>query len=722
MKRFFTSVIFLPFAMMAFSQNLSITFSATGAATQIDSVTATNLATNESIKLPGNQILLLTPKTGLTLIEEDAIHGLIYPNPFSGTTTFIAGVTEALPGSLKVQNIVGQVIAQLETLLLPGDNRFELSVAADGIYLVSLTTDQGTTGYKVICSGSSGSANSIRCAGTLSDQVSHGLKSGQSGFTLGYSAGDILLYRCQSGDYVTIFTDSPGASKDYTVEFTACTDRGDKNYPVVVIGGQTWMAENLAWLPVVSPSTAGSGDDRHYYVYGYQGSGMADATATANFATYGVLYNWQAARIACPNGWGLPTDGEWTTLTDYLGSSAGGKLKETGMAHWYDPNTGATNESGFGALPGGYRSNNGIFKGITDFAFFWSSTGENGNSPWYRSMVSENDQVLRDFNVARESGFSVRCLKGGAAMNTAPVARFTISPAQGTTETKFDLDASSSTDAETPVNELEIRWDIEGDDIWDTDFDLAKVLTIMLTKPGSHTIILEVKDAGGLTDAASKTIEVNYPEFTDSRDGNVYPYTKIGTQTWMVRNLAWLPVVTPSSTGNNAGSFYYVNGYQGTNVDAAKATSTYTNYGALYNFNAAKTACPAGWHVPTDEEWITLEKYLGMPDADAYKIDAGSFYRGSATRIGSQVKETGTSHWNSPNSYATNTTGLSIIPGGARMLDGTFLATGADAVYWTGTEINATNALERSMHVAFSTIGRINDPKEVGLSVRCIKD
>ena len=133
------------------------------------------------------------------------------------------------------------------------------------------------------------------------------------------------------------------------------TDFRDGNhYNVVKIANQVWMAENLKYLPsVVGPPTT-SYTLPYYYVYGYYGTDVNAAKATANYTTYGVLYNWAAALTSCPAGWHLPGTGEWTQLTDYLGglSTAGGKLKETGTAHWASPNTGATNEYGFTALPG----------------------------------------------------------------------------------------------------------------------------------------------------------------------------------------------------------------------------------------------------------------------------------------------------------------------------------------------------------------------------------
>ncbi len=189
-------------------------------------------------------------------------------------------------------------------------------------------------------------------------------------------------------------------------------NRDDKIYAYVTIGTQVWMTENLAYLPsVVGPGT-GSNSTAYYYVYGYNGSDVATAEATSNYTTYGVLYNWPAAQSACPSGWHLPSDAEWTTLSDYLGgiSYAGGKLKEAGTAHWNSPNTGATNESGFTALPGGYRSSRGTFYGIGNYGYWWSSTQLDTTNAWTRALsFSYSHDYRGDYD--KGDGFSVRCMR-----------------------------------------------------------------------------------------------------------------------------------------------------------------------------------------------------------------------------------------------------------------------------------------------------------------------
>ena len=145
----------------------------------------------------------------------------------------------------------------------------------------------------------------------------------------------------------------------------------------------------------------------------------------SNSTTYGRLYNWYvvdnnaATKVAsnggknvCPTGWHMPADAEWTTLTTYLGgeSVAGGKLKETGTTHWTTPNTGATNETGFTALPGGHRGDDGTYDYVGYSGYWWSST--EGATTYARSRyVGYNISNVLSYNDFKQSGFSVRCVK-----------------------------------------------------------------------------------------------------------------------------------------------------------------------------------------------------------------------------------------------------------------------------------------------------------------------
>ncbi len=207
------------------------------------------------------------------------------------------------------------------------------------------------------------------------------------------------------------------------------TDVRDNNtYGMINIGSQVWMAENLKYLPAVVGPATGSETEPYYYVYGYDGTDVAEAKATDNYQTYGVLYNWTAAMAGagstnnnpsgvqgvCPTGWHLPSYAEWQQLASFLGggSVAGGKLKEEGFAHWLEPNTGATNETGFTALPGGFREkNDNTFKEIQQYGIWWSTYYFSGVTLIYHTSLKYNIGTLTLMWSDRDNGESVRCVR-----------------------------------------------------------------------------------------------------------------------------------------------------------------------------------------------------------------------------------------------------------------------------------------------------------------------
>ena len=189
-------------------------------------------------------------------------------------------------------------------------------------------------------------------------------------------------------------------------------DSRDNNiYPTVTIGAQTWMAENLAYLPSVSTTSTYSTNTAYYYVYGYSGTSISTAKATANYATYGVLYNWTAANSACPTGWHLPTSTEWSTLLSYVGgsSTAGTYLKAT--SGWTEY-SGITNSDtyGFAALPGGYYYyNSTTFSSIGTYGRWWTSTIYSSTYAYYQSMSYSYAYVYSN-DIYKSHGSSVRCV------------------------------------------------------------------------------------------------------------------------------------------------------------------------------------------------------------------------------------------------------------------------------------------------------------------------
>jgi len=199
-------------------------------------------------------------------------------------------------------------------------------------------------------------------------------------------------------------------------------DIDGNTYNTVQIGTQCWTKENLkvskyndgTTIPLdTSGGAEGNGAGQ---TWGSRTTGARTiyANDNTNLTTYGYLYNWYAVadiKGLCPSGWHVPSDTEWTNLTNYLGGEAvaGGKMKTAGTTFW-SLNTGAKNESGFSALPGGHRYTAGNFLSIRDNAKFWSATEIYSDYAWYRNLFYRDGVVYR-YNYNRLDGYSVRCLK-----------------------------------------------------------------------------------------------------------------------------------------------------------------------------------------------------------------------------------------------------------------------------------------------------------------------
>lgn len=188
-------------------------------------------------------------------------------------------------------------------------------------------------------------------------------------------------------------------------------------YSSIVLGnGQEWMAENLRTNKYRNGATIANVTNSSQWPNLHTGAWAYYDNDNQNDTTYGKLYNWYAVtdqRNVCPSGWHLPTDAEWTELTDYLGgeSVAGGKLKSTDINFWDGANNEATNESGFTGLPGGATVSGGFFSKGSQ-GYWWSSTGQpgQGGQCWYRTLDNNNGIAGRGYGEAM-MGMSVRCLK-----------------------------------------------------------------------------------------------------------------------------------------------------------------------------------------------------------------------------------------------------------------------------------------------------------------------
>jgi uncharacterized protein (TIGR02145 family) len=211
-----------------------------------------------------------------------------------------------------------------------------------------------------------------------------------------------------------------------SVQTDSVTDIDGNVYQTIRIGDQWWMTADLKVTHYRNGDSIPNVVDNGTWEGLGSGAYCDYNHDTANVADYGRLYNWLAAtdsRNIAPTGWHVPSDSEWKQLEMFLGMSQasadsmnwrgtdeGSKLKETGTAHWASPNYGATNESGFTAVPSGLRSYDGEFEGLQGVVYYWT-TGDYGSGSGWGRHVSVNYQSINRGAHVKQCGFSIRCVK-----------------------------------------------------------------------------------------------------------------------------------------------------------------------------------------------------------------------------------------------------------------------------------------------------------------------
>ena len=380
-------------------------------------------------------------------------------------------------------------------------------------------------------------------------------------------------------------------------------------YSTVQIGEQCWFSENCRYLPAVSPPDQGNATAPYFYVYGYEGVDVVEAKSTVNYEMYGVLYNWPAVMTegVCPNGWHVPSDGEFTQLTDYLGgeSVAGGKMKD-------DVQWNGSNSSGFTALPGGARLGGGFYH--NGFKSWWWTSSEYSWYSWKRELQHNLANVFRGYD-ERDPGYAARCVidwtdECGILNGNNSTCSDECGVPNGDNSTCSDECGVPNGDNSTCSDECGVLY---GD--------------------GSSCAVFE--SCGDLV----------------AHEGYEYSTVQIGEQCWFSENCRYLPAVSPPDVESTTSPYYYVYDYDGSTLEEAKATENYETYGVLYNWPAVMTegVCPNGWHVPSNGEFTQLTDYLGGEGI-----------------AGGPMKEAGFDHWQSPNVGATNSSGFTGLAGGYR--------------------------------------------------------
>jgi uncharacterized protein (TIGR02145 family) len=324
---------------------------------------------------------------------------------YRSVITSLCGPNETSNAATLSINILPVITGQpVNSLVYEGENTgFNITITGSGFTYQWQESRNGGSTWSNISNGGSNPAYE----GTTTTNLS------MSNIPLTFNS---YKYRCEVSHYC-----QPSLASDAsTLSISAVvpvTDVDGNIYATVGIGSQLWMSQNLKTthyrngdlIGTTVPATLNiTSESSPKYQWASNGN-------ESNVAAYGRLYTWYAitdSRNVCPTGWHVPTYADWTTLITFVGGEniGGGNLKETGIAHWNSPNTGATNESGFTALSSGYRDFVGVFYRFgTDF-YSWTSTEMTTSSAYY-NIIAYNSALIWRPNGNEKLGMAVRCIK-----------------------------------------------------------------------------------------------------------------------------------------------------------------------------------------------------------------------------------------------------------------------------------------------------------------------
>ncbi|HOW25122.1 MAG TPA: FISUMP domain-containing protein [Bacteroidales bacterium] len=509
-----------------------------------------------------------------------------------------------------------------------------------------------------------------------------------------------------------------------------------QTYTTVQIGGQCWFRENLNVGTMIQSNQGGQLQTNNNILEKY-----CFDNDEVNCDTLGGLYEWneamqyvssEGAQGICPVGWHIPMDEEIKLLegtvdshflpgdpqwdqTGWRGQDAGGNLKESGMEHWNEPNTAASNTSGFTCLPGGYRlANGGTFLNINKFSYHWSSSSDNSTEAWRRSLGFDQAGSYR-YTSNKMIGFSVRCLKGCWPEPTQASAGPDQMNVTGTSTTLAGNTPEYGTgiwhivsgtggvvaDISSPVSSFT--------GMADSSYSLSWTITTPCGN-SSDTVVIS------LTGSFTCGDDLEYA-------GQSYATVLIGTQCWMAGNLNIGQKINSTMGGYQQTDNGTLEKYCYGNDDANCSI-----YGGLYEWpeamqyatgEGAQGICPAGWHIPTDDEWKVLEGTADTQYGIGDPVWDNIAWRGYDA--GGNLKETGFIHWYDPNTGAANSFGFTGLPGGYRYyLDGYSYFMSSNGYFWSSSQSDASNAWFRSLGYDNAGVYRLSNYKDHGFSVRCL--
>lgn len=540
-----------------------------------------------------------------------------------------------------------------------------------------------------------------------------------------------------------------------SVGYGTMTDQENNTYLTTRIGAQTWMAENLKTSIYRNGNPIPNVTDRSQWQSLDSGAYCYYNNESSNDCPYGKLYNWYVVndtRNICPNGWHVPTESDWVILENYIGGfSAGGKLRSTGTQYWLSSNSGATNESGYSGLPGGYRVNAGStsnpsldFFNLGNNGIWWSSTPVGLYNAKSRGVANNNGNLLFEGGGAKNAGYSIRCIKDTDPGDVGAITGIDCSSASNTGQLFASTQITAGVSSTINYNGGN-EGVYEGQSISSTGVTgLTASLVAGTLANGSGTLNFAITGTpnavgvasfaitiGGQSCTLTRTVEepdplashtcgstyvhnvtLPYGTMTD-QDGNQYRTIRIGSQNWMAENLKTsnyrngdpIPVVEIKNDWDQltTGAFCYYNNDASNNCP----------YGKLYNWYAAtdnRNVCPETWHVPTEEEWVILENYLG-----GFGVAGG------------KMKTTGTSYWALSNTDATNQSGFSGLPAGSRFFAPSssllnFSGLTGSTLWWSSTPVGTEFANTRGLNSSIESLSVGASLRGMGISIRCVQD
>jgi uncharacterized protein (TIGR02145 family) len=529
------------------------------------------------------------------------------------------------------------------------------------------------------------------------------------------------------------------------------TDIEGNVYNTVLIGTQCWMKENLKTttyrngtpIPNVTDNSTWANLTTGAYVWYNNDINWKDK--------YGALYNWYASVDGsgiCPEGWHVPSQDNWTILTDFIGgtsSPTGQKLKSCRRVNsplGGDCNTSThprwnedtwslhygTDDYGFSGLPGGYRYALGSFNIMGFVGIWWTSTEVSSLNALAFSLVY-NISHVNFFDESRKEGYSIRCLKG-IPLNQPPNQPTNPSPEDGATNVEINTLLSwtcSDPDGDELHYKIYFGTDPTPELIFTNHPDTFYLPGLLAYNTTYYWKITAYDIHGDSTEGSIWSFTTEPDPWTcgdqiSDIDGNTYNTVQIGNQCWMKENLKTatyrngtpIPNVTNSSnwTSLSTGAYAWYD----------NDINWKDKYGALYNWYAVVDPiglCPEGWHVPSHIEWTALTTFIGgasSPNGNKLKS-----CRMVNSPLGGDCNTSEHPRWNQ-GFLATDDYGFSGLPGGLRNETGLFYPVGYYGSWWTTSGYSATESYYRGLGWDHGSFTEWYFHRRGGLSVRCLKD